>query len=143
MAKKKQDTPEMQLANLSLAIQACESTIESYRQAISEKERLIEEKAEEIARLQKLTGPLKVELLNESASSEAPLTEEWVASLSTKRVDDCYYLGDRLYIDMFNIPFAHMLDGSNNVCLRELETESDLVALIRGLGYEICGITPG
>jgi len=143
MAKKKQDTPEMQLANLSLAIQACESTIESYRQFISERERLIKEKTEEIAQFQKLMGPLKIELLNESASSEAPLIAEWVASLATERVGDCYYLGDRLYIDMFTVPFAHMLDGSNNVCLRELATKSDLVALIRGLGYEVCGITPG
>lgn len=45
-----------------------------------------------------------------------------------------------MYIDMEDVPKAYIQDGADTVFLRNLETKSDLVVLIRGLGYEACGI---
>jgi len=142
MAKKKQDTPEMKLYNFIQVIQTCESTIESYRQAINEREKLIEEKTEEIARLQKLTGPLKVELLDKAVSSLDYIEEDWLAIFATNRENATYYFGTKLEIDADSsrAKRAYLRGVTGRVFIRELETQSDLVALIRGLGYEACGM---
>lgn len=122
-----------QIYNHKLKIQ---NLLESIRAADKE----IKAEKAEICKLEEQAGPVRFALLNESAWSEAPLTDTWLAVLATEERDTGYYIGNRLYINTEDTPKAYMHDGVDSVFLRELETKGDLVVLIRGLGYEACGI---
>lgn len=124
---------QSEIYNHQLRIQELLETIRACDEGIKT------EKAE-IRKLEEQAGPVRFDVLNESSSSLGPLTEAWLTALATEKRNTIYYIGDRLYIAMEDVPKAYIQDGADTVFLRNLETKSDLVVLIRGLGYEACGI---